>query len=222
MRGRVITGMIGAAALLLAARPAPAQDRAYVFTKLPLTDPANSSEEVVLSPGDTILVEVRIHRGDSLWKFARRALKHPARYAQLLAYNPSIRNPNRIIAGRTIWVPDGILRDRWKSLKAGRTRWVVRLPEESHARPGETSKPHASAFPPLSPPPTAAKAEPVADDSNGSAALLRESEGLFRRARYDEAARRLESLLDTTRDAGVRARAEFLLAECYRMQGGGK
>jgi nucleoid-associated protein YgaU len=48
---------------------------------------------------------VRVRLGDSLWKLARRLLGNGNRWAELLAGNPGISNPNHIVPGTVLTVP---------------------------------------------------------------------------------------------------------------------
>ncbi len=54
------------------------------------------------SPGLAVVV---LQRGDSLWKLAERNLGQGARWRELLSLNPSIVDPDRVMAGSRIYVP---------------------------------------------------------------------------------------------------------------------
>ncbi len=58
------------------------------------------------------LLEIEIHRGDTLSRFARRYLDDPSRWPELLEYNelPS-GDPNLILPGHTLLVPVELVRD---------------------------------------------------------------------------------------------------------------
>src|SRR5436309_5561800 len=54
------------------------------------------------SPGLAVVV---LQPGDSLWKLAERNLGQGARWRELLSLNPSIVDPDRVMAGSRIYVP---------------------------------------------------------------------------------------------------------------------
>jgi len=58
------------------------------------------------------LLEIEVHRGDTLSRFAERYLDDPSRWPELLEYNqiPS-GNPNLILPGDKLMVPVGMVRD---------------------------------------------------------------------------------------------------------------
>lgn len=57
--------------------------------------------QAIMDPNDRVKVE----RGDSLWKLARRYFGNGARWKRLAALNPQLADPNRLLVGEWIHVP---------------------------------------------------------------------------------------------------------------------
>jgi nucleoid-associated protein YgaU len=91
--GRPRTFM-AAPSLVAPSRP-PAVALAPVRPPAPLLAPANSAKGNVAT----------VQRGDSLWKLAEQNLGKGLRWHELLSANPSITDPNHIVAGSHIVLP---------------------------------------------------------------------------------------------------------------------
>jgi len=77
------------------------------------------------SPGLAVVV---LQRGDSLWKLAERNLGQGARWRELVSLNPSIVDPDRVMAGSRIYVPLQASAARQPSrmrIQKGDTLWQI-------------------------------------------------------------------------------------------------
>jgi nucleoid-associated protein YgaU len=70
---------------------------------------------------------VRVRRGDSLWKLAARYLGQGERWKQLYAANPQLKNPNLILAGEWLRLPQSVSAPASGSarVQAGDTLWKL-------------------------------------------------------------------------------------------------
>ena len=84
---------MAAPSLVAPPRP-PAVNLAPIQPPAPLA-PVNSAKGNVVS----------VQRGDSLWKLAEQNLGKGLRWRELLSANPSITDPNHIVAGSQIVLP---------------------------------------------------------------------------------------------------------------------
>lgn len=62
-------------------------------------------EPAVSRPAEASKV-VRVRRGDSLWKLARRHLGHGGRWREIASLNPQLADPNQIHPGQSLRLPD--------------------------------------------------------------------------------------------------------------------
>jgi LysM repeat protein len=69
---------------------------------IPVERPVAPTSTSVINAGKIVTVQP----GDSLWKIAEQHLGNGLRWQELLAVNPGISNPGRIIAGSQISLPD--------------------------------------------------------------------------------------------------------------------
>lgn len=210
-----------------------AVDRPQLLTTVPLSKDASSETQVPLDPQALVLVELRVAKGDTLWKFAKRYLARPQYYAQFLVYN-NIKNPNRIYPGQILWVPLGPLKDH-PEIFSGQPvpRWIL-LRSDLPAAPQLSSPIQAGVPVPLpappvetgrsvtekpsssdrEPPSSPKAAPPVSDPAQ---AEFEQDFDLFNRGDYSTAAGRFESFLVTYPDSPLRVKAEYYLAESYRL-----
>lgn len=224
-----------------------AVDHPQLLTIVPLSKNASSETKVPLDPQALVLVELRVAKGDTLWKFAKRYLARSQYYAQFLVYN-DIKNPNRIYPGQILWVPLSPLKDH-PEIFSGQPapRWILLrsdLPAPaqpaSGGQPGRSEKADPSsgeadrsavekALPdqPAVPLPNRESilspqaAPPVRDLSVRQAdpvqAEFEQDLNLFNRGECSTAAGRFESFLATYPDSPLRLRVEYYLAESYHL-----
>jgi nucleoid-associated protein YgaU len=83
---------------LLSSFPAPPQKPATQMTPARVPAKIVKVRPNVTAPGD----EIRVERGDSLWKLARRYLGEGARWHELAKLNPELSNPNLLRVGDMI------------------------------------------------------------------------------------------------------------------------
>ena len=198
-----------------------------LLTIVPLSKGASSETKVPLDPNAQVLVELRVAKGDTLWKFAKRYLKRPQYYAQFLVYN-DIKNPRRIYPGQTLWVPLGPVKDH-PEIFSGQPmpRWILlRSDLPTPAQPaGESQAAPSSPGETVSPP---QEAPPVHDlsvpdrpaggrQADPAQAEFEQDLDLFHRGDYSAAAGKFQSFLGTYPDSPLRIKAEYYLAESYRL-----
>jgi len=218
-----------------------AADQPQLLTVVPLSKDLSSETKVPLDPHALVLVKIQVSKGDTLWKFAKRYLKRPHYFAQFLIYN-QIKNPNRIYPGQSLWVPLGPVKDhpevfsgqqvpRWivlqSDLPAGQadlpvTRQPDLLPDHPAVGQGQSDQqgpqPPAVIVPTITEKETAASPEAPSLPAPDPAQVEFEQDlNLFNRGDYSTAAGRFESFLATYPDSPLRLRAEYYLAESYRL-----
>ena len=92
---------------LVAPKTVPANPGAIAPPKAANSGTAIIPSVVVPASGTRGLATITVQVGDSLWTLAQKNLGNGSRWHELVAVNPAISNPNRILAGTTLALPAG-------------------------------------------------------------------------------------------------------------------
>jgi hypothetical protein len=149
------------------APPQPAKDRAPIERTPPAyRQPARAAGPPAGDPGRPL---IRVVRGDSLWKLARRHWGEGNLWKVMWESNPELRNPNRIYPGQLLRLPSDAAVAQYRARRPAARRVIARMwntaARSLHARGGAKATAQAA--------PSAVAATPPAGEAMQSGSAVR-------------------------------------------------